>query len=172
VAVAAERLGPLGVQVVGVPPGEQERSALPLEDASFELVINRHEAFESAEVYRILEPGGLFVTQQVGDRDLENLRIIMGTLESDVDFAWSMATCTAFLQQAGFTIVEAREHVGYSRFYDIRALVYLVKALPWVFPTFDAQRHHDQLLNIYYKIWRDGYLDTNRHRFFVIARKG
>jgi len=29
-------------------------------------VINRHESFSASEVFRVLKPGGIFVTQQVG----------------------------------------------------------------------------------------------------------
>ena len=41
-------------------------SRLPFEDRSFDLVINRHGDFDAGELYRVLKPGGAFVTQQVG----------------------------------------------------------------------------------------------------------
>jgi len=39
---------------------------LPFDDGFFDLVINRHESFSASEVFRVLKPGGIFVTQQVG----------------------------------------------------------------------------------------------------------
>lgn len=32
----------------------------------FDIIISRHEAFDIDEVYRLLKPNGLFITQQVG----------------------------------------------------------------------------------------------------------
>jgi SAM-dependent methyltransferase len=46
---------------------------LPLADATFDLVINRHESFDAREVQRVLRPGGTFITQQVGAQDLIEL---------------------------------------------------------------------------------------------------
>jgi SAM-dependent methyltransferase len=60
ILVARNRLEPLGVTVW--PVGDDDR--LPLDDASFDLVINRHESYDAREVLRVLRPGGTFVTQQ------------------------------------------------------------------------------------------------------------
>lgn len=73
VPVAAARLGPLGVRVVAV---DDERH-LPLPDAHFDLVINRHESFDPYEVRRILRPGGRFITQQVGGQDNVELNLAL-----------------------------------------------------------------------------------------------
>ena len=169
IGVARGRLAPLGVEVIGVDRTEQEDYPLPFAATTFDLVLNRHESYEAQEVYRVLSDGGTFITQQVGSRDHEDLRLILGTLEDDT--VWTLDACLCPLREAAFTIVEAREHIGYSRFYDIRALVYLVKALPWVYPDFDTHKYRRQLLNLHIKILTDGYFDAVQHRFFVIARK-
>jgi SAM-dependent methyltransferase len=171
VPVAKSTLEPLGVTVVEVKEGQQEVFPLPFEDEFFELIINRHEAFDSKEVFRILQPGGLFITQQVGKSDSENLRMIFGSIESEENFAWDLSTCQTFLKNAGFSIIDAKEHIGYSRLYDIRTLVYLMKVLPWEFPDFDITHHNSQLLNVYIKILENGYFDATSHRFYVIAKK-
>jgi SAM-dependent methyltransferase len=169
--VARKRLEPLGVRVIIIEEGEQEDSPLPFEDAFFDLVINRHEAYESREVYRILKHDGTFITQQVGDNDLEDLRMQLGSRDAEGDVPWKLEACKGYLVDAGFQIVAAKEHIGISRFYDIRALVYLLKALPWDFPDFDPFKWRDQLLNIHIKMLEDGYFDSTKHRFFVIVRK-
>jgi SAM-dependent methyltransferase len=171
VPIAKATLEPLGVRVVEIEGGQQEDAPLPFEDAFFELIINRHEFYDSREVCRILQPGGVFITQQVGQRNNENLQMIFGTIEEDEDFAWNLTTCRTLLEQAGFTIIEAKEHIGYSRMYDIRTLVYMLKVLPWEFPNFDPEHYAPQLLNVYIKILEDGYFDATLHRFFVIAQK-
>jgi SAM-dependent methyltransferase len=71
VPVAAARLRALGIAVVqdeGAPENDTQhpgRGRLPFRDEAFDLVTNRHEAFQAAEVRRVLAPGGTFVTQQV-----------------------------------------------------------------------------------------------------------
>ena len=61
VPIARERLEPLGVQVIELASHER----LPFDDAQFDLVTNRHEAYSTPEVFRILRPGGTFITQGV-----------------------------------------------------------------------------------------------------------
>lgn len=41
-------------------------SAIPFDDASFDLIINRHGEFDAPELYRLLKDNGIFVTEQVG----------------------------------------------------------------------------------------------------------
>ena len=36
---------------------------MPWGDGEFDLVMNRHESYDLAEVARVLSPGGLFLTQ-------------------------------------------------------------------------------------------------------------
>lgn len=78
VPVAAKVLGSLGILVVHVeggtfdtgPSGEHPDRRMPFGDDSFDLVLARHGAFSSAEVFRILRPGGELLTQmgRVGNR--------------------------------------------------------------------------------------------------------
>jgi SAM-dependent methyltransferase len=65
VPLARQRLAPLGIEVAAM----SDDDALPFADGRFDLVINRHEFYDPIEVYRVLKPGGLFITQQVGGQD-------------------------------------------------------------------------------------------------------
>lgn len=62
VELCKENLAPSGVTVMQT----YEDDRLPFEDRSFDIVINRHESFDPAEVGRVLKKGGYFITQQVG----------------------------------------------------------------------------------------------------------
>ena len=42
---------------------------MPFADGRFEVVLNRHEAYDAAEVRRVLSHGDRFLTQQVDGRD-------------------------------------------------------------------------------------------------------
>ena len=72
--VARERLGPLGVEVRA---GRGDR--LVAADGEFDLVLNRHGSFTPAELWRVLVPGGVFLTQQPGSRNDQEFYTVLGT---------------------------------------------------------------------------------------------
>jgi SAM-dependent methyltransferase len=51
---------------------------LPFGSGQFDIVTSRHAPVKMREVYRVLRPGGIFVTQQVLDGDKINLKMIFG----------------------------------------------------------------------------------------------
>lgn len=172
VEIARKRLSNLGITVVRIDEGIQERYPLPFGDGEFDLVIDRHEAYDSREAMRIVKSGGYFITQQVGGRNLERLRTIFGTLQDeDLPFAWDIATATKMLRQAGFVIKEQREISATCQFPDIRTVIYHLKALPWNFPHFEADADRQRLENVAFLLRRDGYFEDVFHRFFVVAHK-
>ena len=65
-ALVRERLEPLGVRVVDACLTDVD--PLPFASGEFDLVLNRHSAFNSAEVGRVLAAGGTFLTRQVHGR--------------------------------------------------------------------------------------------------------
>ena len=75
VELCREVLLPLGIDFR---PGDGKEK-LPFEDGSFDMVINRHGDFNAKEIYRVLKPGGLFITQQVGaENDRELVALLCG----------------------------------------------------------------------------------------------
>lgn len=67
-ATARANAAALGAAHVSFARGRAE--ALPVQDASVDVVLNRHANVDVAETLRVLRPGGLFLTQQVGARNL------------------------------------------------------------------------------------------------------
>lgn len=61
--LAMERLAPFEVTVVDVQLSDDD--PMPFADGEFDLVLNRHAAFNPNEVARVLTFGGTFLTQQV-----------------------------------------------------------------------------------------------------------
>lgn len=61
VNLCQEILVPLGIHFKEC----NNASDIPFDDASFDLIINRHGAFDAPELYRLLKNNGLFVTEQV-----------------------------------------------------------------------------------------------------------
>jgi SAM-dependent methyltransferase len=180
VMVAARRLGPLGARVVfaeGAPENWEtiatplrQTPALPFRDAAFGLVIDRHESYLAAEVFRVLEPGGWFVTQQCGGAHHAGLNDLVG-LPQPRYAAWGLAPAAAQLSAAGFEAVDGREAFGETRVHDVGAIVYYLRALPWQAPGFRASDHLPQLRALHDRISAYGSLTIRGHHFLIEARK-
>ena len=167
VPVARERLEPLGVKVYAI----DESDTLPFASASLDLIIDRHESYRPDEVFRALRPGGHFITQQVDGPSQKPVSDWLG-VPFNVGWAtWSLDEAGRGLEAAGFTILTRREAVAPTRYYDIGALIYYLKAIPWQIPDFTIARYRDALLRLHERIQSDGFLETQSERFLLIARK-
>lgn len=167
VPVARARLEPLGVQVVEVQEGER----LPFEDDFFDMVINRHESFAAEEVWRVLKPGGRFVTQQVGGK----IHLRLNELLQDqvaVPYAdWVLEKAAGELEARGFEVLEQREEYPKTVFMDIGAVVYYLKAIPWQIPGFSVAAYRERLWAVHELIREQGGLVVFSHLFYVEACK-
>jgi SAM-dependent methyltransferase len=170
ISIARKRLEPLGVEVVALE--EDEPRQLPFESMKFDLVLNRHGYYWEPELYRILQPGGVFLTQQVGDRNDIGIRKLLGAPGAYANIEGTdLAEATAKLQAAGFQIIKQLQDLYPQRFYDVGAIVYQLKAIPWQIPDFNVEAYFDRLKAIHETIQQDGYVDVLEHRFLIIAQK-
>lgn len=168
VSIAKKKLKPLGVKVFYCKDNEH----LPFKDEEFDLIINRHEFYSQTEVYRILKPNGIFITQQVGDRNGSKLRLLLtGREESENEIEWNLDYAVKKLETAGFNILERKENISSTRIFDVGAIVYSLKAVPWEIPGFSVKKYYNKLLEIDSLINERGYLDlnSNYHRFIIKA---
>jgi SAM-dependent methyltransferase len=112
---------------------------MPFEDASFDLVLNRHGGFRAAEMHRILKPRGVFLTQQVGGDNLADLAAVFGATLPYPDN--TLPRVRADLVDLGCEIRRGQEWRGPLTFHDVAAVVYFLKAVPWVVQGFEVKRH-------------------------------
>jgi SAM-dependent methyltransferase len=167
VPVARARLEPLGVQVVAIDSDE----SLPFDAQRFDLIINRHEAFHPAEVFRLLIPGGRFITQQVGGMDNWQVNHILQDPVVMPYPEWNGPVAVRGLIDAGFRLVTAEDAFPPLRFFDVGALVYWLRAIPWQVPGFSIETHREPLRRIHDIIEREGLFESHSHRFIVVAEK-
>lgn len=178
--IAARRLHPLGAQVVRyeapmenyAAPGSSRpnKPGLPFRDGAFDLVIDRHEAYLSAEVFRILRPGGKFLTQQCSGTNFVELNDLLGIPRPSYE-PWCLEAAKAQLQSAGFEQVSGREQVHMILFRDVGAVVYYLRTVPWQVPDFTASKHLESLKEIHRQIETSGPLKIGAHHFLVEAVK-
>ncbi|PEA33742.1 class I SAM-dependent methyltransferase [Bacillus toyonensis] len=165
VPISRKKLEPLGVIVVEV----KDDATLPLQDAQFDLIVNQHESYAASEVNRILSPNGIFLTQQAGGLDCAELNKQFGTPLNSEFASWSLETACNELKENGFTILDAKEEFPLQRFYDIGAIVYYLKAIPWQIPDFTVERYYEELYRIHEIMLQKGYFDVKQHRFIIKA---
>jgi SAM-dependent methyltransferase len=170
--VARNRLIPLNVTVY-----EIQNDQLPLPDASLDLVINRHGSYKPNEIQRVLKPGKSFITQQVGDQTNLKLHELLRytspqkqLVDSDRS-VWNLAYAVRELKVDGWQIREQQEEFYSVRYYDVGAIVYYLKAVPWVIPDFTVESYLDRLVEIRDLIEKVGYLDVPFHHFLIVAQR-
>ena len=167
VALARRNLAPLGVRVLST--GANLR--LDLSDRSLDLVADRHEEFSASEVYRVLRPGGWFITQQVGARNNLEFRQKFGVPSprptNDVSNAERLADEVA---GAGLTVRRKEEATYSTEFGDIGAVVFYLRAVPWEVPGFSLGRDRERLKEIDDGIRRTGSFRVTAHRLLIVAQ--
>ncbi len=168
VALCRETLLPLGMDFR---PGDG-KERLPFADGRFDMVINRHGDFNPEDIFRMLKPGGLFITQQVGaENDRELVELLCGETKMPFPEQYLDITLRKF-QDAGFEILEATECFRPIKFFDVGALVWFARIIQWEFPDFAVDTHLRQLMNAQQILEETGCIEGTIHRFFLAARKG
>jgi len=140
VPVADRRLRPLGVRMV-----HSLNLALPFAAERFDLVIDRHEELRSAEVARVLRPGGRVLTQQVHPGYHAELRAFFPRMTV---FEAHERTYPAGLEAAGMNVVDFRQHTQRVAYRQLGHLVYFLVAAPWTIPDFDLDADLEALLEV------------------------
>jgi hypothetical protein len=174
VPAAQATLRPLGVYLVvalgsidNVPKQDQRRRpSLPFQAAAFDVVLNRHEAFDPFDVRRIIKPRGTFLTEQVGSDEAASVRALLG-LPVD-NRAWSADVAVGQLQAAGWTVEDLREDRMTMEFSDIAALVGYMRTLPWAFEDLDFGRARARLQQLHAQS-RSTPIEAVSHRFLLLA---
>ena len=167
IELCKEVLLPLGIEF----RAGDGKGRLPFDDSSFDIVINRHGDFNAKEIHRVLKPGGLFITQQVGaENDRELVKLLCG--ETAIPFPEQYLNITAQkFETAGFAVLRGEECFRPIKFFDVGALVWFARIIAWEFPGFSVENCIDNLLNAQRILDEHGSIDGSIHRFLLVAQK-
>jgi len=167
VKLATDRLAPLGVTVIDI--DMREGRPFPFDDASFDLVINRHSALNIGEIARVLTLGGTLLTQQVHGMWAADLLAEFGATP-----VWPDATpekYVSWIHEAGLKLVDLQDWQGDLGFVDVGVLVYYLKVVPWLVPGFSVETHVDTLLRLQEQLDDGGKLIYAAKKYIIEARK-
>lgn len=142
---AQDRLGPRGVRVVRTTAGEP----LPFGDASFSLVTARHPvAPDWAEIHRVLRPGGRYFAQHVGPASaFELIEYFLGPLPENRT-GRDPHREAAEAEAAGLAVLDVKTARCRMEFFDIGAVIWILRKCVWWVPDFSVSTYRDQLIKL------------------------
>jgi len=118
----------------------------------------------------VLSPGGCFLTQQVHGLYADDLLAAFGAKPR-----WPESTPAFYLpwlERAGLTVTTVEDWSGPLVFTDVGALVYYLKAVPWMVSGFTVATHGEYLLALQQRVERGESLRFTARKYLIEAHKG
>lgn len=167
--VACATLGPRGVQIHAT----DRHQPLPFADATFDLVTSRHPVTPRwSEIARVLAPGGEYFAQHVGPASADELtEFFYGRTSSRDRNSRAPDVETRAANAAGLVIDELQTARLRMEFFDVGAVVWILRKCVWWVPDFDVRTYRDRLLAMDALIRREGSFVAYSSRHLVRARK-
>jgi SAM-dependent methyltransferase len=165
---ARRRLSRRGVQVV---PVEQGRP-LPFAEASFELVSSRHPVNPDwHEIARVLADDGTYLAQHVGPASaIELIEWFLGPLTHE-RLGRDPQREAAAARSERLQIVDLRTARCHMEFFDIGAVVYILRKCVWWVPNFTVDRYQEGLERLDAYIREHGTFVAHSTRTLIEARR-
>jgi SAM-dependent methyltransferase len=161
-------LTPIGIDVRQV----FNDNYLPFKNDMFDIIINRQASFDVSEVYRLLKPNGLFITQQVGGLNNKELRkSLLSDFNKINSNEHTLKSNLGLIKSKGLTILKSDECFPKQKFFDVGALVYYAKIIQWEFPNFSVDSCFKQLCLLQSIVEEQGFIESEQHRFVIVALK-
>jgi len=145
---------------------------LPFENEYFDIITNRHGAYNVTELKRVLKKDGIFITQQVGaENDRELVEMLLPKYK-DLPYAEHYLNIKQQeISEQGVEILESGETFQPIKFFDTGALVWFAKIIEWEFPNFSVESHLENLYKVQEIIEANGAVEGRIHRFYIVGKK-
>lgn len=132
---------------------------------------SRHEAFVAGEVSRVLVPGGVFLTQQVGG-DYGGFYDALDLPRPVVlQRRWDPSLAEEQLAGAGMQLLDFEEATESVSFADVGALAWYLKMIPWTVENFSIEAQRPQLERLHGRMATGGPLRVELPAFWLKAVK-
>jgi hypothetical protein len=85
--------------------------------------------------------------------------------------SFTLALALAQLTEAGLEVADQGEALLKTSFYDVGALVYYLRAIPWQIEGFNIESYRESLAMVHNHIQNVGELSVTNHRMYINAVK-
>lgn len=144
----------------------------PFEDKTFDIVINRHGVLNENEIWRVLKPDGIFITQQVGaENDRELVELLLNEIPPLPFPKQYLHKVQKAFEKVGFVTLQAEEVYRTIKFWNVGALVWFARIIEWEFPDFDVKKCLNNLYHAQEILEEKGAIEGRIHRFLYVAKK-
>jgi SAM-dependent methyltransferase len=150
-----------------------DAAALEFPDESFHVVLNHHAPAHLGEIARVLKPGGVFITQQVGARNTANICAAFGCGpggQYDPPPGQAVAAWAESCADLGLVVRVRGEYDVPYFFRDVESLLFWLMAIP-VPEDFDLERHWQQVDALLAATETPRGYATNVHRELLVVQK-
>lgn len=140
---------------------------------TFDIVLTRHAPTSAPSLDRVTKPGGYFICQGVGSRNMENIRLAFGTGSATRNDEDQRALVSDLRASRWAIIAEGEYNVRYL-VRDLPSLLFWFSAIAGaneVPSDFAIDRHFEIINDIIRHYGCDRGVETNEHRTLLIARK-
>ena len=166
--ICVNKLKPLGIKVYNY-VGDEKLSLIS--DNTYDIIINRHESYNEQEIYRILKPNGIFITQQVGAFNNKELSHFFDENHVNQFPELTLERSIKRLENNDFKILYSDEYFPILKFYDLGAIAYFAKIIKWEFVNFNVKDNIDKFLILQEELKKVGYIPSKEHRFVIVVKK-
>jgi SAM-dependent methyltransferase len=165
--VAGRRLAEHSALLVRAADG----GGLPWRSASFELAASRHPVVTVwPEIARVLRPGGVFLSQQVGPGSNRELyEFLMG--RQPLNRSRDPSRAVAEAEKAGLEVTDLRQESLETVFFDVAAVVHFLRKVPWTVPDFTIDRYRHRLAELHRHIQQHGHFLAHAERYLIEAKR-
>ena len=149
-----------------------EGDALRFDGAEFDVVLIRHLRVYVSEVVRVLQPGGYFITQTVGQRSSLNFLDAFGWTPASFGPDWWQPVAELaeqFRQHGCYIVAQAENDVPYW-FHDIESFIFWLMSVPWP-EKIKLEKHWQNINQILETAQTRRGIETNEHRGLLIVQK-
>ena len=162
---AGPRLRARGASVV------QAGMSLPFRDGTFDLIVSRHPVETSwSEVARCLRPDGRVISQQIGPYSLREVsEWFLGPRPGGSVRAPEVARRAA--ESEGLVVEVLEQERPRAAFFDVGAVVYFLRIVPWIVPGFATDRYEKELRALHVHISTSGSFESTSSRFLIELTK-
>lgn len=168
IKLCQEILAPLGIKIY---PIEQDDILINVPSDFYDIVLNHHESFSPSEVKRVLKENGIFITQQVGAYNNNDLATFFDSNHKIQFPKMTLDQTVKSLEDEGFEIVYKNEYYPKIKFFDLGAIAFFAKIIQWEFINFSVKDNLDKFEVLEKRLKDDGYIESTEHRFMIIAKK-